>query len=517
MTSSSRGCSRTAMRLLNSSRTTISPRTRLNTTCIYKLSTPPLTRTYAVAASTFKPLDTPPTHLPHIAALPPVTPSPGTTTYKISAGIIISRPPLLTQTATPFEKAFYLYQKRLNERLVLPFTRYFYHKKDQPADIEWKARVKERNGVAGRDIGSYKAYGDDGWNDEVLIGGEESKIGEWEDMAGKLVEDGMGEEGERVKLESREGTGEEDRRSLARKMEETVYLVVKGKRMRTNREGEEVEVDVWEFPRGDMQGNEALHTAAERILQQTAGSNMNTWIVGRVPVGRLTIKPSPKFEREAEKVFYMKGRIMAGQVDLKGNEYRAEDFMWLTRAEIEGVVTKRFWSQVKGMMGGRLGDLESESQIQTRTSIQIPKPSATSQVQIKPQRYHIMSFLGLQTALSLLETNEGSNGYEGGNGNENVNVNKVTIIAKHLPGDKSPEYCSPWAGADWRSHTERGGGEEERAYRVWVERIGWENDGKEGKEGKKLGMRMGMALTPSIYFLGANYLWAGNRCEGGMV
>ncbi|RAL60556.1 hypothetical protein DID88_009752 [Monilinia fructigena] len=171
-----------------------------------------------------------------------------------------SRPPLLTESATPFEKAFYLYQKRLNERLVLPFTRYFYHKKDQPADIEWKARVKERNGVAARDIGGYRAYGEEGWNDEVVIGGR----------------------------------------------------------------------------RGGFEGrSEVLHTAAERILTQTAGPNMNTWIVGHVPIGSLTIKPSAKFNREAEKVFYMKGRIMAGQVDLKGNEYKAEDFMWLTRSEIE--------------------------------------------------------------------------------------------------------------------------------------------------------------------------------------
>ena len=43
--------------------------------------------------------------------------------------------------------------------------------------------------------------------------------------------------------------------------------------------------------------------------------------------------------------------------------------------------------------------------------------------------------IGLQTALTLLEA-----GY------------KVTIIAKHWPGDESIEYCSPWAGAIWRTH-----------------------------------------------------------------
>ncbi|QDS74927.1 hypothetical protein FKW77_004292 [Venturia effusa] len=50
---------------------------------------------------------------------------------------------------------------------------------------------------------------------------------------------------------------------------------------------------------------------------------------------------------------------------------------------------------------------------------------------------HIVVFgagvIGLQTAISLLEA-----GY------------KVTIVAKHLPGDLSIEYTSPWAGAHWR-------------------------------------------------------------------
>lgn len=27
----------------------------------------------------------------------------------------------------------------------------------------------------------------------------------------------------------------------------------------------------------------------------------------------------------------------------------------------------------------------------------------------------------------------------------------VTILANHFPGDKSPDYTSPWAGARWKS------------------------------------------------------------------
>lgn len=109
------------------------------------------------------------------------------------------------------------------------------------------------------------AYGDEGWNDEVMIGAEEEKVAEWEDIAGRLVSDGTTEEEEKIVLESREGV-KGDKRSLARCLDETVYLVVKGKGKGTNREGEIIEVDVWEFPRGDLKGNEMLHSVCFFIL-----------------------------------------------------------------------------------------------------------------------------------------------------------------------------------------------------------------------------------------------------------
>ncbi|KAF2189187.1 FAD dependent oxidoreductase [Zopfia rhizophila CBS 207.26] len=44
--------------------------------------------------------------------------------------------------------------------------------------------------------------------------------------------------------------------------------------------------------------------------------------------------------------------------------------------------------------------------------------------------------IGLTTALALRETYPSSN---------------ITIVAKHFPGDRSIEYTSPWAGANWAS------------------------------------------------------------------
>ena len=126
-------------------------------------------RTYAVAAASLKTSDnTPDSNLPHVRSIPPVTAS-QTTEYITKAGILLTRPPLLTPSLTPFEKAYFFYQKRLNERLALPFTRYFYFKKDTPADTDWKIKARERNGAPARELGGYRAYGDEAWNDELLV------------------------------------------------------------------------------------------------------------------------------------------------------------------------------------------------------------------------------------------------------------------------------------------------------------------------------------------------------------
>ena len=109
-------------------------------------------------------------------------------TYTIKAGVLLSRAPQITRELTSFEKAFYFYQRRLNERLALPFTRYFYFKRGTPADVEWKHKYKDRQ-TAARDIGKYNAYSKEAWNDELLVGAVES---EPEHQIDALVRDAEG-------------------------------------------------------------------------------------------------------------------------------------------------------------------------------------------------------------------------------------------------------------------------------------------------------------------------------------
>ena len=179
--------------------------------------------------------------------------------YRIKASVLLSRPPLLTRDLTAFEKAHFLYQKRLNERLALPFSRYFYYQKGTPGDIEWKRKIKERKTPA-RDIGPYNGYGKEAWNDEVLVG---DRISEPTVQIEKLVQDAevdangiegaKKEEIVRPKSRSTEADQNGEKSSLNRLLTRTLYLVVKIR----GQDGR------WTFPENDLLKDESLHRVCD--------------------------------------------------------------------------------------------------------------------------------------------------------------------------------------------------------------------------------------------------------------
>ncbi|KAK4546625.1 hypothetical protein LTR36_001842 [Oleoguttula mirabilis] len=371
------------------------PRDTICTSCRHRLSHQPRRHAATAAAAAEEQLPPPPQQaMQHI---PPVTAKAPAKAYRLLASPVLSRPPLLTRELTSFEKAYYLYQKRLNERLAQPFSRYFYYKKGTPGDVEWKRKAKARQ-TAARDIGVYNAYGREGWNDEVLYG---DQTAEPENQVDALIRDAEGKnivddqpvgdadkDGEAVTGDATVGEGQRrelqkieverpmprmteadranDVRSLSRKLDRSLYLLVK------NKEGR------WRFPEDRVYGRENLHQAAERILIQSCGINMNTWIVGNHPVGHhaytyalpiLSKLAANKLvptsaaarrgeegeEREefGEKAFFMKARIMAGQADVSKNEYGHSEFQWLAKEEVKKAVTPGYWSSVRNMLAER--------------------------------------------------------------------------------------------------------------------------------------------------------------------
>lgn len=209
--------------------------------------------------------------------IPPVTAKGAQKAYRVLASPVVSRPPLITRDLTNFEQAYFLYQKRLNERLALPFSRYFYYKKGTPADVEWKRKAKNRR-TAARDIGVYSGYGDEAWNDEVLMGDQTAStdaqreallrdaegreilaaeaVGDKEANKEQVSGDAKVGEGVRKDLELQvdrpapritEADQKNDTLSLNRKLDQTLYLLVQ------NKEGR------WRFPEDRLFAREDLH------------------------------------------------------------------------------------------------------------------------------------------------------------------------------------------------------------------------------------------------------------------
>lgn len=195
--------------------------------------------------------------------------------YRIRAGLLLSRPPLLTREPTPFESAFYLYQKRLNERLSGSFRKNVYFKPDTTPALDWRLQLRDRRGTPARDIGNYEGGkggrgrgGARAWDDELTLDDPAAAgLTQPDRLRERIVSDAdlrVSEDGERLSdadrvhverpqprtsaadgdLETGEGGNP---RRLDRRLDRTLYLVVRGA------DGS------WGFPTADVQTNENLH------------------------------------------------------------------------------------------------------------------------------------------------------------------------------------------------------------------------------------------------------------------
>lgn len=269
--------------------------------------------------------------------------------------MILTRPPLVTRKLEPFENAFFFYQKRLEERLNTPFITSIYFKPDTARRLDWNIKVRDRSGTVAKELGVYNGKSSQAWDDELRVGdelsSEESKLNALLKDAEARVSDDAEEIAaadvipvERPVERITEADKKGDVKRLDRQLDRTLYLVVKGK-------------DGWGFPADVLPKDENLHEAAKRILDQAAGVNMNTWIVGRVPVAHLVKQPvlqaDGSVQEKGEKTFFLKGRIMAGQADLSGNPFGYTDFKWLTREELETELAPEYYRGVRNMMAIR--------------------------------------------------------------------------------------------------------------------------------------------------------------------
>ncbi|RGP69311.1 hypothetical protein FSPOR_4804 [Fusarium sporotrichioides] len=287
-------------------------------------------------------------------ATPPST-TPNSPPYDVRSGVILTRPPLVTRKLHPFENAFFFYQKRLEERLNTPFITGIYFKPDTARRLDWNIKVQERQGTVAKELGVYNGKSSKAWDDELKVGDE---LSNQETIVKSLLKDAesrVSDDAEIIPAEDvvpveppADRVTEADRKGdvqrLDRQLDRTLYLVVKGK-------------DGWGFPADVIPKDENLHESAKRVLDQAAGVNMNTWIVSRIPVAHVVSRPKLSkegvIEKKGEKTFFIKGRIMAGQADLKDNPFGYTEFKWLTREELEKELPKSYFKGVRNMMTDR--------------------------------------------------------------------------------------------------------------------------------------------------------------------
>jgi len=147
-----------------------------------------------------------------------------------------------------------------------------------------------------------------------------------------------GEDGDRPLERVSEADRTGDVRSLNRKGDRSLFLLLKT-----------AGTSGWRFPQGEVLQGEPLHQAAARDLMKECGSNMQTWIVGRQPVGVLQREAAAKAQSDqGDKIFFFKGHIMAGQAI--GSTKVVEDFAWLTMEEVEDRLEKadnHYWEAVR--------------------------------------------------------------------------------------------------------------------------------------------------------------------------
>ncbi|KAJ2726786.1 hypothetical protein GGI07_000297 [Coemansia sp. Benny D115] len=228
----------------------------------------------------------------------------------LRAGVLLQRDPIILQQAKGFEAAADRYFEWLEYISAEKFPRDFFFKKGSSAEAKWMDMEDKRSDEWYFDKESKPAF-----KSVKRVFEEDEEVTE----GPKLIE-----------LQPRETQADVtgDVKSLERKLDRTLYLLVKGKN------GE------WGLPAGAIEGEELVHEAARRNLKDICGGKMSVWMVGNGPVGHSQIGDQTEF--------FIKGHILAGQA--KPNGKSALDFKWATREEVESTVSAEYWKTVKDML-----------------------------------------------------------------------------------------------------------------------------------------------------------------------
>lgn len=120
----------------------------------------------------------------------------------------------------------------------------------------------------------------------------------------------------------------DDKRSLERKLSQSLFLVVK----RNRGEFE------WQFPQGKLQSTETLRPSAERVLDRAVGK-IRRWFVSNAPMGHYCYAYPEEVQKKRQqygaKVFFYRAQLIAGNIKLETKLYK--DFAWISRYQMNSL------------------------------------------------------------------------------------------------------------------------------------------------------------------------------------
>ncbi|XP_063226825.1 large ribosomal subunit protein mL46 [Bacillus rossius redtenbacheri] len=146
------------------------------------------------------------------------------------------------------------------------------------------------------------------------------------------------------KFAPRECGDEADVRSVERRLDSSVLLLVK------QRLADEY---VWALPHGARSEGEAMHQAAARVLQQSCGANLNVRFFGFAPCGfyKYLYPRKVRLERSGTvgaKIFFYKAEFLSGCVECNGESVK--DFKWLGQDELAAELHKDYYRSVSAFL-----------------------------------------------------------------------------------------------------------------------------------------------------------------------
>ncbi|KAL2917964.1 hypothetical protein HK105_202378 [Polyrhizophydium stewartii] len=234
----------------------------------------------------------------------------------VAVGVLLKRNPVVLPELSEFQQAYRAYREAMERDEARPFDSTFYFKKGSVAEQRWLA-AQEAAAALGPD--------------QHLVQPKEEELLKLRTAPRITAADAAG-----------------DVKSLDRALARSLYLVVQ----------HAAGTQGWRLPQGPVVGEQLLHEtrganacmyaprppnrtvqAASERLAEACGSAMETWVVGKAPVGHA---------KDGNKtVFYMKAHIFSGKIVPSGE---IKDHAWLTKEELASKLDPAYYAQISGML-----------------------------------------------------------------------------------------------------------------------------------------------------------------------